>query len=302
MDPAILSEATAGSHGTFAATLRRRRARSRAHPGTLSFLPRLDAVGGHLIGVQADLQAIDPLPRLASTRAIGRATGARGRRTAASLQQIRDRDVLRLACRAAASWPEAVRLMIALSDHAAPHSDFASELRDMLQETGLPPARLDLAFAEDGLAADDPALHPMLAAMRDCGIGIFWSGFGGGTSSLTLLRDLADAGLISGVQLDAGVLCTSPVQWRDKALLGEDAPSAAFFAAEIAAIRALGLRIRLVGVDRPQALAFAGSTGFDEVSGMLVAPMQSETDFLAEVNGDADAGKGPARRKSRRPA
>jgi diguanylate cyclase (GGDEF)-like protein/PAS domain S-box-containing protein len=105
------------------------------------------------------------------------------------------RFVLREACRQAAGWRErfpARDLFVSVNIAAAQTHEPAlvSDVREVLAETGLKPAQLQLELTESALMADSGAPLAALRALVDAGVRVAIDDFGTGYSNLAYLRTL----------------------------------------------------------------------------------------------------------------
>lgn len=263
---------TASSAGMFATTLRSRRARQKSALPPLRWLPRFmmgRAGADRVIGAQVDMSQL--------WLSVPRRTLRKSRRKSLGQQQREfDTDLLGNACAQAATWPDSMRLMVSLEDDQAPDGDFNGRLNGVLEASGFPVSRLDLVFQESGLAQEDRETCYTLSALRDQGCQIFLGGFGSAPSSLSLLRERAVGGLLDGVQFDVSMLAPSGISWQQS---GEapvlDEAAVLFYRAALEAVKALGLKVRGIGVDLPDLLAFAQKAGFIEASGSIFAPPET---------------------------
>lgn len=96
--------------------------------------------------------------------------------------------VLRKACLAAASWSEPHRIAVNLSPIQFAHADLARMIHQVLLETGLSPARLELEITESTIIADKMRALHTLRQIRILGVTIALDDFGIGYSSLETLR------------------------------------------------------------------------------------------------------------------
>ena len=109
--------------------------------------------------------------------------------------------VLKMAARQALSWPHAlgepplpISINLSFRELRGPVSPVV-RLREALAETGLPPERLEIEIAfPDGRVGEDV---PVLAGIRDLGVGLVADDFGEGLVSLDILR----SGLFNRVKL-----------------------------------------------------------------------------------------------------
>ena len=96
--------------------------------------------------------------------------------------------VLRTACREAASWPRPLRIAINLSPVQFQHGDLAELVHQILLETGLAPARLELEITEGVLIGDFNRAVAILRRLKNLGVRIAMDDFGTGYSSLSYLQ------------------------------------------------------------------------------------------------------------------
>jgi diguanylate cyclase (GGDEF)-like protein len=100
--------------------------------------------------------------------------------------------VLRAASRQGALWQQERPLSISvnLSVRQLLHRDLVSQVRQLLDESGLPPERLTLEVTETALIADLAAASKVLEQLRSLGVRVALDDFGTGYSSLAYLRNL----------------------------------------------------------------------------------------------------------------
>ncbi|GEB02747.1 hypothetical protein GRO01_03230 [Gluconobacter roseus NBRC 3990] len=287
---------TASSAGMFATTLRSRRARQKSALSPLRWLPRFvmgRSSTDKVIGAQVDMSQL--------WLSVPRRTLRKSRRKSLGQQQREfDSDLLGNACSQAATWPDGMRLMVSLEDDQAPDGDFNGRLNAVLQNSGFPVSRLDLVFQESGLAQDDKETCYTLSALRDQGCQIFLGGFGSAPSSLSLLRERAMGGLLDGVQFDVSMLTPSGMCWQqsgDAPVLDEGAML--FYRAALDAVKALGLKVRGVGVDSADLLSFVQKVGCVEASGTVLATPETTAQITERF--EETAGR-PRRRRMARTA
>ncbi|NDY92618.1 putative bifunctional diguanylate cyclase/phosphodiesterase [Ideonella livida] len=95
--------------------------------------------------------------------------------------------VLRQACTEAAQWPAPLTVAVNLSAAQFRRGDLVGEVRQCLQETGLPPERLELEVTESLLIGSPEAVADTLKALTGLGVRIAMDDFGTGYSSLAYL-------------------------------------------------------------------------------------------------------------------
>ena len=125
--------------------------------------------------------------------------------------------VLRKACRDALDW-DGIKLSINVSPAQLRNPEFPIELGHILEETGFPPARLELEVTETYLVTDPLVANRNLDVIRKFGVGIALDDFGTGYASIGFLRNfrfeklkldrtmIVDAGLDNGSPGDDGVV------------------------------------------------------------------------------------------------
>ena len=182
----------------------------------------------------------------------------------------RDGVLLRHACRVVAggAGQPAPTLSLRISEAQAASGMLAGLIGEVLRESMLPPERLELEFCEYSLQADEADMLYTLAGLRDLGVGLVMGGFGGGISSLTLLRRRSLAGLLSGLKLDE-LLVHEQVNGRP----GND-PGDGFLGGLIASAHALGLVVLAQGLESESQHRQLLTCGCDQGSGSWLGSSQ----------------------------
>ncbi|QRM44354.1 EAL domain-containing protein [Rhizobium sp. BG4] len=120
--------------------------------------------------------------------------------------------VLREACRAAASWPEYLKIAVNLSVCQFRHNTLLATVVSALSDSGLQPQRLEIEITESVFLADVEQSLPLLRALKELGIRIAIDDFGTGYSSFSYLRAFAfdkiklDRSFVAGMESDPGNL------------------------------------------------------------------------------------------------
>jgi diguanylate cyclase (GGDEF)-like protein/PAS domain S-box-containing protein len=96
--------------------------------------------------------------------------------------------VLRRACNDAAAWPAEINVAVNVSAVQLRDETWTQTVLTALEESGLPPHRLELEITESVLMQDNGATLRMLHQLRDLGVRIAMDDFGTGYSSLSYLR------------------------------------------------------------------------------------------------------------------
>jgi EAL domain-containing protein (putative c-di-GMP-specific phosphodiesterase class I) len=123
--------------------------------------------------------------------------------------------VLRTACLQAQRWSEAklapVTLAVNISARQLQHPDFVTSVADVLRETGLDPARLELEITESVAMQDAEQTVATLNALRRLGVRLAIDDFGTGFSSLSYLQRFpldkvkVDQSFVRGIAHDATI-------------------------------------------------------------------------------------------------
>jgi len=221
------------------------------------YQPRFDAKSGTLLGAEALLRWQHPDRGLLSPAEfldVAEATGL--------IVPIGER-VLREACSKAAQWthagPSKARPLIVsvnLSPREFRGQSLPARVAQVLAETGLSGAQLQIELAESSLAGPAPGhdAGAELQALRALGVKIALDGFG--SASLTLLRRLP----VDCVKIDGEFVRRAPEDKCDSLI-----------ASAVASIgRRLGLRVVASGVETEQQLALVKKNRCHEVQGYLL--------------------------------
>ncbi len=166
--------------------------------------------------------------------------------------------VLETACAAAAEWSQQTnaRVSINLSRQELTREGLVGRIHNVLDKTGLDPARLELEVTEAALlrADDTPGLLSMIKAL---GIGLVLDDFGTGHSSLASLKDYP----VDALKIDASFVNRSTSDSSDAAIC------------EIIVMMAhkMGLAAIAEGVETRAELELLAEMECDEVQGYLVS-------------------------------
>jgi EAL domain-containing protein (putative c-di-GMP-specific phosphodiesterase class I) len=161
--------------------------------------------------------------------------------------------VLREACRAACKWPEDTFVAVNVSPAQLRRPNFAEEVFAVLQETGLPPSRLELELTESSLIEDNSDVYTVLKSLRSQGVQISLDDFGTGFSCLShLLRFDIDR-----IKIDRSFVSQ----------LGTRANGAAIIGAIVALSRNLGISTTAEGVETEYQRDFLAALGCTDLQG-----------------------------------
>jgi len=217
----------------------------------LHYQPKIDLLTGVISGVEALIRWTHP---------------ARGLMSPAQFIPIAEDSglilaigawVLREACTQARAWLDAglpaARMAVNVSSMEFRDENFLKNLSDILAETGLDPALLELELTESVLMKRAETAISILSALRAQGVSIAIDDFGTGYSSLSYLRRFP----IDVLKIDQSFVRQISNGGGDTAIV----------AAVIGMARSLKLRVVAEGVETLEELLFLQSQQCDEVQG-----------------------------------
>ena len=176
--------------------------------------------------------------------------------------------VLRQACRQARLWQEQGR-RIPVSVNVSPlqfqHADFQGWLEEVLEESGLDPALLELELTERMMMSGGDSSTTLLRRIRKRGVRLSLDDFGTGYCSLSYLKHFP----IDTLKIDR-------VFVRD---VIDDADTATITRAIIEMARRLDKQVVAEGVETPEQAAFLRAAGCTELQGFLFAKAVPPDEF-----------------------
>lgn len=176
--------------------------------------------------------------------------------------------VLLTACRQAASWENPIKIAVNVAPAQLADTNFPNRVSEILKETGLDAARLELEITESGIIADQQhALH-IIRKLKQLGVKIAMDDYGTGYSSLSTLQNFPfdkikiDRAFIDGVT--------------------SNRHSAAIVRSTIILAQSLDIPVLAEGVESEEHMDFLRSEGCLQVQGYLFGrPMPlSEIDHV----------------------
>ncbi|NYE22888.1 bifunctional diguanylate cyclase/phosphodiesterase [Pigmentiphaga litoralis] len=164
--------------------------------------------------------------------------------------------VLEQACRAAATWPEPIRVAVNVSACQFLSGDLVSHVRDALTAARLPAHRLELEMTETVLLREDVQVRTTLDQLHLLGVSIALDDFGTGYSSLSYLRRFpADR-----IKIDISFVTD----------ICENEESARIVRAVVDLARSLGMSTTAEGVETLAQWNRLKAAGCDEIQGFYV--------------------------------
>ncbi len=177
--------------------------------------------------------------------------------------------VLREACREAASWPQPLNIAINLSPVQFQHGDLPQLVHEVLLETGLSPARLELEITEGVLIGDFNRAVAILRRLKNLGLRIAMDDFGTGYSSLSYLQSFP----FDKIKIDRTFIAN----------LGHSQQAATIIRAVIALGRGLDLPVIAEGVETQEQLNFLAKEHCSEIQGYLIGRPMPIADYARMV-------------------
>ncbi|MEO8464488.1 MAG: EAL domain-containing protein [Gammaproteobacteria bacterium] len=165
--------------------------------------------------------------------------------------------VLRTACAQNKRWQEAGLPLCVVSVNVSPRQfhrdDFIDTLKDVLRDTGLNPAHLELELTENMVMHDGEQMVETLQAIKRLGVHIAVDDFGTGYSSLSYLKRFP----VDRLKIDGSFV-------RD---IAADTDDATIVRTIIALGHNLGLKVLAEGVETEAQLEFLKANDCDEMQG-----------------------------------
>ena len=219
------------------------------------YQPQLDLISGQLSGVEALLRWQHPHLGLVSPAdfiPLAEETGL--------IVEV-GYWVLRMACQQYQQWqPQGnvdFRLAINLSARQFQQPDLLAQIFQILEETGMPPHRLEFEITESLMMQDIEGTIPVLHQLKEAGIKIAVDDFGTGYSSLAVLRNLP----IHVLKIDKSFL---------KDFL-EKSQDAAIIQCIIALSRGLNLKVVAEGIETQEQLTRLRAMNCDYGQGFYIS-------------------------------
>ena len=167
------------------------------------YQPQVDLTTGELVGVEALLRWRHPVRGLILPRDFIGMAEESGEIIAIGGWALRE------ACREVASWPFETRVAVNVSPAQFQFGDIVAEVQAALNDSGLPPDRLDIEITEGMFLRNAEFVTDILERLHGYGVGIALDDFGTGYSSLGYLARLPvdkvkiDRCFVAGLPTDA---------------------------------------------------------------------------------------------------
>ncbi|MBR4877487.1 MAG: EAL domain-containing protein, partial [Rhodocyclaceae bacterium] len=237
---------------------------------TLFYQPQIEYVTGRVAGVEALLRWPHPeLGNIPPDRFIPVAENC------GLIDQL-GRWVMRAAFTQQRLWSalgyENLLVSINVSALQLARPDFVDQVRQLLQQTGANPMRIDFEITETAIRDANEALLQRLDELINMGLTLSLDDFGTGYSGLGALKGLP----LHRIKLDRSFIYNLP----------DDIENAAITTASLAMASALGLDVVAEGVESAEHRDFLASYGCRFMQGYFFARPMSADDFIARFPPD----------------
>ena len=184
--------------------------------------------------------------------------------------------VLRQGCKDAMAW-EDIKLSINVSAAQLRNPDFPVQLGQILEETGFPPARLELEVTETYLVLDPVVAGRSMEMIKQFGVGVVLDDFGTGYASIGFLRKFR----FEKLKIDRSLIVDAAI----------DDGSHAMMVSSIAVARAMDMDVTAEGVETQAQADLVRIAGCDQIQGWLYfRPISAAeiTEQLETANQDSE--------------
>lgn len=179
--------------------------------------------------------------------------------------------VVESACRQNRTWKEDgvadIPVSVNLTSHQFQQKNFISNLRELLEKTGLPPQSLKLEITESTLMKNTEMSFVNLYELSHIGLGLIIDDFGTGYSSLSYLKRFP----IHAIKIDRSFVQEINTNTDDEAIAS----------AIISMAHKLNMKVIAEGVETEEQLTLLRERGCDEIQGYLISRPLSADDITA---------------------
>jgi diguanylate cyclase (GGDEF)-like protein/PAS domain S-box-containing protein len=158
-----------------------------------------------------------------------------------------------------------LRVAVNLSPRQFQEENLLEMIREILEDTGLPPQGLELEITEGVVMANEENAIDIMSKMAGMGLFLAMDDFGTGYSSLYYLKQFP----INTLKIDKSFVDNIPT----------DDENVAITSAIISMAKSLGLEVVAEGVETEEQLLFLKEQGCDEMQGYYFSPPVPTVDF-----------------------
>jgi diguanylate cyclase (GGDEF)-like protein len=233
------------------------------------YQPQVDLRAGGIVGVEALVRWHHPQLGLVSPLdfiALAEETGL--------IEQV-GVFVLERACRDACAMPGHMKVSINVSPAQFQRGDLVASVRQALERSGLPPARLDLEITESLFIQGGGGLAALMKDITNLGVSFSLDDFGTGYSSLSYIRDFP----VAKVKIDKSFVDGIATQLKTHAIVQ----------AIIALTASLGVRSNAEGIETEEQAELLRQMGCLEAQGYLFGKPVPLASLLTHIEAPAGA-------------
>ncbi len=179
---------------------------------------------------------------------------------------------LREGCKAAAEWPEHLKVAINLSPTQFQSGKLVPMVRQVVKESGLDARRLEVEVTENLMLDDSPFIHEQLKALQKMGVHIVLDDFGTGYSSLNYLWQFP----FDKLKIDRAFVSAMETSQQARAILR----------AMLVMARALDIPVVAEGIETPQQAQWLRKLRCETGQGYLFGKPAPATEIAAMVLDD----------------
>jgi len=217
----------------------------------LVFQPRFSIQNGNIIGAEALVRWSHPTRGLLSPAVFIPVAEQSG-----LVVPLSDW-VLRKACREALEWKDPIFVSVNLSCIEFQRNDLVERIRQVLEETQLEPARLELEITESVMLDNAESALALMHELKALGVKLSMDDFGTGYSSLSYLSQYP----FDGIKIDRSFVMS---------LSEGDDSNQAIIKAIVALGKALSMSVTAEGVETAEQLNALGILSCDQAQGFLL--------------------------------
>ncbi|THV15671.1 putative bifunctional diguanylate cyclase/phosphodiesterase [Rhizobium rhizophilum] len=196
--------------------------------------------------------------------------------------------VLRQACVEAVKWRNPLKIAVNVAPKQLANANLPQRVREILAETGLDPARLELEITESGIIADQQHALSIIRQLKAIGVKIAMDDYGTGYSSLSTLQLFP----FDKIKIDRGFIDS----------VAENRQSAAIVRSTLILAQSLDIPVLAEGVENAEHLRFLQDEGCEQVQGYFYGRPQPLSAFQDIVNPPAAAAEPDANSDAGQPS
>jgi len=183
--------------------------------------------------------------------------------------------VLRQACIEAAAWTNPLSIAVNVAPQQLADNNLPAKVLQILMETGLPAARLELEITESGIIGDQQYALQIIRQLKNLGVRIAMDDYGTGYSSLSTLQSFP----FDKIKIDRAFING----------LATNQQSAAIVRSTLILAASLDIPVLAEGVETDAHITFLRNEGCMQVQGFLFGKPTARSGIDAIVNCAAEA-------------